>query len=58
MLLIGNRALVDGNNILLQKFMDYGGVDKVEKLQHHESSKIYKNAVAILTRFFEVEDNN
>jgi len=52
--LIANKALVDGNNIMLTKFMEYGGAVKLDKLQEHESSKIYKAAVAILTKFFEV----
>lgn len=57
-LLVGNRGLSDGNNIMLMKFIEYGGVQRLEKLQKHEFNKIYKGVVAILTKFFELENKN
>jgi len=53
---VGNKSLVDGNNIMLVKFMEYGGIEKVDKLQFHESSAVYKSAVNIITKFFDVEE--
>lgn len=56
MLLVGNKCLVDGNNVMLVKFMDYGGTEKVDKLQFHQSKLVYKAAVNIITKFFDVEE--
>jgi len=55
-LVIGNKSLVDGNNKMLIKFMEYGGTEKVDKLQYNQSSSVYKSAVSIITRFFDVEE--
>lgn len=54
-LLIGNKALVDGKNVMLQKFMESQGVEKVQALQDHESEKVYKATTAILVKFFDVD---
>lgn len=34
-LLIGNKALVEGQNVMLLKFMESQGVEKVQALQEH-----------------------
>ena len=57
-LLVGNKSLVDGNNVMLMKFMEYGGTEKVDKLQFHQSSSVYRSAVNIITKFFEVEETS
>lgn len=41
---------------MLIKFMEYGGTEKVDKLQFHQSSLVYKSAISIITRFFDVEE--
>lgn len=31
--MVANKALIDGNNAMLMKFMEYGGANKIDKLQ-------------------------
>lgn len=50
--LIANKVLTNGSNIMLMKFMEYGGIQKISRLQGHDSNKIYKAVVDIMTRFF------
>ena len=56
-LIIGMKASEDGTNVLLQHFLQYNGGERLQQLQHHESSKIYNHSVKILTKFFVVENN-
>jgi hypothetical protein len=55
----GNQ-LVDrgffGENPFVPIAYDCGGVQKVEELQHHTKTEIYEHAVALLEKYFEVED--
>jgi hypothetical protein len=56
--MVGNKFLIDGNNVMLMKFLEYQGVPILEKLQAHESGTVYKSAVNILNTFFDLDDPN
>lgn len=56
-LFVGKKCEVDNQNILLNKFLEYGGGGQLETLQLHENKNVYDRVVKILAKFFELEDN-
>lgn len=55
LLLISNKNLADGQNVLLLKFAEYGGPEKLMKLQDHKSDSVYKMTTYIIKKFFVTE---
>lgn len=47
----------DGENPLLLEFEQKGGVEKLERLQHHKDTSVYQAAMKVLTKHFELEDD-
>ena len=59
LLLIGHQNLVDGQNLLLVQLINHGGAQRLENLQRHPNkAKVYDNVIKILTKFFEMEEEN
>ena len=52
---VGKKCEQNGQNILLNKFLDYGGASRLQSLQMHEHRGVYEQVVRILTKFFELE---
>lgn len=54
---LGKKCSTDNSNVLLAKFLEYGGANRLEDLQMHENKGVYNKAIKILTKFFELETN-
>ncbi|XP_027349499.1 importin subunit alpha-4-like [Abrus precatorius] len=49
-------GLHGGTNIYAEMVEEYGGLEKIERLQNHDNNEIYKRAVRILERFWDEEE--
>lgn len=54
-LMYGDKCKINGTNILLKMFENYGGAQKLEALQYHESKDIYEQTVNIIHTFFNLQ---
>lgn len=43
----------ENNNMMMKELMKHGLSGKLEKLQEHQSTEVYKENLKILSRFFE-----
>lgn len=56
---MADKHLVNGQNLLLVQLINNGGAERLESLQRHPNKpKVYENVIKILTKFFEMEEEN
>ena len=53
----GSVNTVDGENVCADWIEEAGGVPRVERLQHHENTKIYQKAHDIIETYFSPEED-
>jgi len=53
---IGQKAQINGMNILREDFNAAGGIDLLEELQMHKLEDVYKEVMAIIATYYEIED--